>query len=418
MKFFHVADLHFGKTIYGTSLIDAQRDWIHKFIDLCRLEQVDAVAVAGDVYDRSAPSADAMRLLNDFISGIVELGIPLLMIAGNHDSGMRLLYGEDIFKKNQVHIAGLPQVPIQSVTITGKDGVKANFYMLPYTYPQAAKDVLGGGQDEENQVDIKDYETAVGMLIEASNINFDENNIMIAHQNVTSGGKKAQMGGSESLIGGLGRMDAGVFEGFDYVALGHIHAAYPVQGEHIRYAGSPMCYHFDEVRQAKKGPVLVEIGEHGMVGTPKVIELEPLNPLKYITGTLNEAKDMLMGENLQKAFVKVVITDQPMSPAISDSIRNIVGTKGGSLLEVSSSYLYTNTPNNEHMTAMNHRDKSVTELFVDFYKSRRSENDPTQEEMDGINEAADIVEGMSGEFEDNNPSERAVDRFYRFICEL
>ncbi len=221
MKFLHLADLHLGKSIYGVSLIDNgdQIFWARRFLEKAAALKPDAVVIAGDVYDRSAPSGDAVMLLNYILTELEQMDIPVMLIAGNHDSGQRLSFAGSILAKRRIYIAGSVDAEITHVTVSDKDGSgEVTFWLVPYLFPAAAAQKLGDDS-------IGDYETAMRKLLERQGIDFSKRNVLVAHQNVTAGGREAGRGGSESMAGGVGQMDYRVFDGFDYVALGHIHAS-------------------------------------------------------------------------------------------------------------------------------------------------------------------------------------------------
>ena len=263
MRFIHLSDLHFGKMLHGVSLLENgdQPDWVEQFLALAAEKQPDAVVIAGDIYDRSMPSGAAMQLFSRMVTELSKRNVPVLIAAGNHDSGERLSCFKDILSRQNVYIAGEVRRELTHVTLTDAAG-PVTFWLLPYVFPAAAAQALG---DET----IRDYDTAVRRLLAAQEIDPSQRNVIVAHQNVTKGGVEGIRGGSESMVGGVGQVDCSAFDAFDYAALGHIHAAYAVGRAAVRYAGSPMCYHFDELRQPKKGPLLVELGAKG---TEPVVE--------------------------------------------------------------------------------------------------------------------------------------------------
>lgn len=235
MKFYHLGDLHFGKSIYGLSMLDDQRYFVDRFLECCTQERPDAVVIAGDVYDRSAPSGDAVELLDYMLTELAGMDIPVMLVAGNHDSGQRLSFASSILAKQNVHIAGTPQKAMEHVTLGDPDGSgPVTFWLLPYIYPEVASHVL---DDEE----IRTYEEAIRRMIEEQEIDPSHRNIIVSHQNVVANGREAERGGSESMVGGVGQIDYSAYDAFDYAALGHIHSSYPVGRDEIRYAGTPLC---------------------------------------------------------------------------------------------------------------------------------------------------------------------------------
>ncbi len=323
MKFLHIADLHLGKTLYGVSLIDNQDQpyWVEQFLKKAQELLPDAVLIAGDIYDRGAPSGEAVALLNRMLTGLEEMGIPILMAAGNHDSGKRLSFAGDILAKQGVYIAGMAEREIAHVTIPERDGSgEVTFWLLPYLFPAIVAQTLSDDS-------IGDYESAMRKLLARQKIDFSGRNVLLAHQNVTAGGREAPRGGSESMVGGVGQMDYRVFDGFDYVALGHIHASYSVGRREVRYAGSPLCYHFDEIRQPAKGLLLVELGEKGKVDV-SLLEPPPKRDLRTIRGTL---ESLLADNEPSEDYIMATLTDEgailDAMPRLREKFPHILGIR-------------------------------------------------------------------------------------------
>ena len=227
MKFFHLGDLHFGKSIYGLSMLDDQRYFVEHFLDCCKREAPDAIVIAGDVYDRSAPSGDAVELLDFMLTKLADMGIPVMLVAGNHDSGQRLSFGRSIFSKQNVHIAGTPQKVMEHVTFENPDGFgPISFWLLPYMYPEMISHIF---EDEE----IRTYEEALRHIIKVQHIDPAHRNIIISHQNVTANGKEAERGGSESMVGGVGQID---YTAYDVSKIRQNYYFYAGQGELLKKA--------------------------------------------------------------------------------------------------------------------------------------------------------------------------------------
>ena len=334
MRFLHLADLHFGKSIYGTSLLENgdQGAWVDRFLALAESIRPDAVVIAGDVYDRGAPSGDAVQLLSRMLTGLSALSIPVMMCAGNHDSVQRLSFARPLLAREGLHISGsLYADPMLShVTLRDEYG-PVTFWLMPYVFPALIAGALG---DES----LRDSDSAVRALLNAQPVDWTTRNVLIAHQNVTANGTPGERGGSESMVGGVGQIDYRCFEGFDYVALGHIHAAYPVGRETVRYAGSPLCYHFNELRQPEKGPVLVELGAKGTPPEIRVLTIPPLHPMRELRGSLEELRASELAVPRQNEYLRLVLTDQRLSPEISAFFEELFGSRGSILMERCSEY--------------------------------------------------------------------------------
>lgn len=381
MKIIHLADLHFGKSISGQSLIEDQKDWISKVCAMVRSEKPAAVVIAGDVYDRAAPAEEAVALLDEMITGLLSADdhIRVFMVAGNHDSGIKLAFGSEILKKQRLHVVGTVSRELQHVTLDDEEG-PVTFWLLPFTFPAAVQQVLGGET-------LRDYTSAIKALLALQPINPAVRNVLVAHQAVNWDGKSVEPGGSETMVGGVGSIDGAVFDVFDYVALGHIHKAQSVGRETMRYAGSPLCYHFDEAKFSVKGPVCVTLGPKGSVYT-EVKPIAPLHPLREIRGTYaqivsEEGNNLTSGE-----YVKVVITDRYLSPSISDALRAMFLGRESVALEIKSEY--------SELTAVRADGERVAERpldqkFIDFWKARHGDTDPGEETVRLIRRLAEMM---------------------------
>lgn len=405
MKFFHLSDLHFGKMLHGTSLLERgdQRDWVEKFLALAGREKPQAVVIAGDVYDRSMPSGEAMQLFSHLVTELARQPVEVLVIAGNHDSGERLSCYNELLEQQHVHIAGEVRREMAHVTLSDKVG-PVTFWLMPYVFPAAVARVL---EDE----DIRDYDTAVRRLLAAQKVDFSQRNVIVAHQNVTRSGVEGTWGGSESVVGGVGQVDYTAFDGFEYAALGHIHAAYSVGRETVRFAGSPLCYHFDELRQPKKGPVLVELGEKGTAPVMETLTIAPLHPMRELRGTYDELRAMAPTVE-DGSYVKVVVTDRPMTPEISAYFQALFESRGSILMDrVSEFRRFTGVPSGPNLTRL--QERPVEELFADFYRERSAGESPQEEDMALLEYAAELLRnsdaGQDGKFVDGALSEKILD---------
>ncbi len=407
MKFLHVADLHLGKMLHGLSLLESgdQPAWVEGFLKLAEEQKPDAVLIAGDVYDRSAPSGDAVELLSALLKGLAALGIPVLLVAGNHDSGQRLAFLDELLAKQGVHIAGVPGPGgrLEKLTLEDEFG-PVHFWLLPYVFPALAARVL---EDES----IRGYETAVRALLEAQDIDFSQRNVLIAHQNVTCSGAEAERGGSETMVGGLGQVDYSVFDGFSYVALGHIHAAGAVGRREVRYAGSPLCYHFNEIKQPKKGAVLVELGAPGTEPRIETLVIPPLHPLRELRGGWKELRDGELSLERRGEYLRVVLTDSRVTPEIGDYLRDTVKARDSRLLELVSEYDPFTGPVSQ---ARDRQEKSVEELFAEFYAERCGGEDPSEKDLALLRFAGERLRHREG---GTAPEQKDIDALLQFALE-
>ena len=408
MVFMHLADLHLGKMLHGVSLLESgdQTDWVEKLLALTEERRPDAVVVAGDVYDRGMPSGAAVQLFSRLVTGLAAMDVPVLITAGNHDSGQRLDCFRELLARQKVFISGVPGKALTHVTLTDEYG-DVTFWLLPYLFPAAAAHALGDDS-------IRDYDTAVRRILSAQGIDFGARNVIIAHQNVTAGGAEGPRGGSESVVGGVGQVDYSAFDGFDYAALGHIHAAYAVGREAVRYAGSPLCYHFDELRQPKKGPLLVTLGEKGAPVGLETLHIPPLHPLRELRGTYDELTAQASRSG-RGEYVKLVLTDRPLTPEIGDYFQTFFQARGSVLMERTSEFRRFAAPG-ETPEAEKLRDKSVEELFADFYTERYGGEAPDEEDLSLMRFAAELLRNAppeTGRPEDSPLPGRLLDHLFK-----
>ncbi|MBR6377540.1 MAG: exonuclease SbcCD subunit D [Oscillospiraceae bacterium] len=398
MKFIHLADLHLGKSLHGISLLDSgdQPHWVEAFLALAGEQQPDAVLMAGDVYDRAAPAAEAVALLDRLLTGLTGRGIPVLLAPGNHDSPRRLAFGRELLARQGLHIAPPLEAPGQLSRVTLEDAYgPVDFWLMPYVFPALAGEALGG--------EFRDYDSAVRALLEAQDVDFSRRNVLIAHQNVTKGGLEGDRGGSESMVGGVGQVDCTAFDGFDYVALGHIHAGYAVGRPEVRYAGSPLCYHFNETRQAPKGPLLVELGPKGVAPEITLLPLEPLHRLRALEGDYDPIREALSQSPGQEYF-SVTLTDRRISPELSDDLHGLCAARGSLLMELRS--LYRPEGQGEVQAPGDSGEKRLPELFRDFYAARTGA-EPSEQEQALLEAAAELMNGADLSRE---PEEGQIDR--------
>ena len=310
MKLMHLSDLHLGKLVLEQSMIDDQKYILNQIIDIVKKEQVDIVLIAGDVYDKSIPTIEAVNLFSDFLTRLYKLKVLVFVISGNHDSKDRLSFGNELFVDNGIYIEGIFNGNLRCETINDKDG-KLNIYMLPFIKPVEIKRFY---PDEI----IDTYEDAIKCILKHSSINKAERNIIMVHQFVTSLGEDVIRSDSESIsLGGIDNIDVTLFKDFDYVAMGHIHGPQKVGRETARYSGSPLKYSFSEVNQ-KKSVCIIEFNSKEDINISK-IPLIPIRDMRVIKGPFDKliSKEIVNLEN-KNDYLDVVLTDD-------DYIINAIG---------------------------------------------------------------------------------------------
>lgn len=312
MKLFHISDLHIGKTLHAYDLADSQRDLFVQIISAANREKPDAILIAGDIYDKAAPSGEAFKLFDQFLRQLSDLipKVPVFIISGNHDSNLRLNYASSFLEKEQIYISSkLPTEEdehLKKIVLKDSYGV-VNFYLLPFTKPADAKNLLHkmGAEDE-----IRTYEDAVSFFIGREDIHYEERNVLLAHQFFVDGSEEPERRDSEIKyisVGGIDSVQTDCVKQFDYVALGHIHKAQAVGCEWIRYSGTPMKYSVSEAED-KKAITLVELGEKGQVDVSFIpLTLHP--DVRKLKGCLEEL--IRQGkENPTDDYVSITITDE------------------------------------------------------------------------------------------------------------
>ena len=256
VRFLHLADLHIGKRLNEFNLIEDQTYILDQIVEIAQAEQVGGVLIAGDVYDKSQPSIEAVELLDDFLTRLTSLGLSVCMISGNHDSPERLSFGSRMLEKTNLYVAGGFDGQLKKIRLADTHG-PLNVYLLPFLKPPQIRPFFQGK--------IETYDQAIQAVLRTGALDKNERNILIAHQFVVSGDILPERSDSETMIvGGLDAVDASLFTDFDYVALGHLHRPQRIGLETIRYGGSPLKYSFSEARQDKQ-VTLIDLGPKGQI---------------------------------------------------------------------------------------------------------------------------------------------------------
>ena len=300
MKLLHLADLHLGKRVHEFSMLEDQRYILKQILEIMETEQADGVLVAGDIYDKTVPPAEAVQLLDDFLTNIAGRKIPVFLISGNHDSAERLSFGAKLFAKSGVHFASGYQGKTEVVTLEDDYG-KVNIYLLPFVRPVYVRQAF-----PELAERIVSYQDAMQTVIGHIDLNRECRNVLVAHQFVT-GAERCES--EEIQVGGLDNVEASLFADFDYVALGHIHGPQWILRETIRYAGTPLKYSFSEVCH-QKAVTVIELRAKGDVGIRK-IPLRPLHDMRKLRGSYEELTKRSVYENTSvEDYVQITLTDE------------------------------------------------------------------------------------------------------------
>ena len=308
MKFFHLSDLHIGLKLFNRDLREDQEYILRQITDIAVREQPQAVVIAGDIYDKAVPSAEAVEVFDRFIAGL-NSALPdtaVMMIAGNHDSGPRINCFRSVLSRQNVYMIGQPPKvegeQIEKVILKDESG-PVNFYLLPFVRPSMVKQLTGVDENGNNL----SYNEALHRLIGREEIDPSQRNVIVSHQFYLPSGTDAEaverMDSEVRTVGNIDQVSADILEQFDYAALGHIHKPMKAGSEFIRYCGTPLACSVSEAGQ-KKGIIMVELGDKGDRKTT-VLPLEPLRQVRVIRGELEEVLEQACGD-----YVTVILTDK------------------------------------------------------------------------------------------------------------
>ena len=312
MKLIHLSDLHLGKRLREYSLMEDQKYILERILGIIDDEQPDGVIIAGDVYDKSSPAAEAVALFDSFLSRLVSRNVPVFVISGNHDSAERIAYGRTIMNRSGVYLSSVFDGVVEPVTLEDVFG-PVNVYLLPFIRPAAVRAVW----PEE---DISSYTEAVNSAIAHMDIDESRRNVLVTHQFVTG----AERSESETVsVGGTDNVDVSVFDSFDYVALGHIHKPQNCSSIRVRYCGTPLKYSFSEAKD-EKSVTVAELGPKGQLDV-RTVPLIPLHDMVDIRGTYDEItlRSFYEGTSWQTDYVRITLTDEEEVPGVGDKLRAI-----------------------------------------------------------------------------------------------
>lgn len=371
MKFVHLSDLHLGKRVNEYSMLEDQEYILTKIINIIDDEKPSGVIIAGDVYDKSIPSAEAVQMFDDFLTRLAKRNLQVFVISGNHDSPERMSFGSRLMDQSGIHISQVYNGQIEPFAMEDEHGV-VNVYMLPFVKPAHVKRF----SDES----IESYTDAIRVAIAEMNVNQSERNILITHQFVTG----AMRSDSEDVsVGGSDNVDVFVFDSFDYVALGHIHSPQNCTSERVRYCGTPIKYSFSEAKD-KKSVTVVELAEKGSLSV-KTVPLIPMRDMVEIKGKYNEImlKSFYENTSYQEDYIHITLTDEE---DIIDAI--------GKLRTVYHNLMKLDYDNKRTRSvsqvdgAVDVETKTPIELFSDFYELQN--NQPMSDEQKAFVE--DLIE--------------------------
>ena len=351
MRLIHLSDLHLGKRVNEYSMIEDQEYILKKIINIIDDEKPNAVIIAGDVYDKSVPSAEVITLFDDFLVDLAKRNLEVFIISGNHDSPERIAFGSRIMDASGIHLSPVYNGQIDPIVLHDEYG-DVNVYMLPFVKPANVKRFF---EDAE----INSYTDAVRCAIDQMNVKTDLRNVLVSHQFVTGASRSES---EEISVGGSDNIDADVFRNFDYVALGHLHSPQDCTSPRIRYCGTPLKYSFSEAKD-QKSVTVVDLLQKGIITSHKV-GLVPKRDLVELRGSYETIVSKPFYENTtwQKDYTHITLTDEEDIPDAIGKLRSIYHN----LMKLD--YDNTRTRSNSLIEgAENVETKSPLELFGDFY---------------------------------------------------
>lgn len=414
MKFLHISDLHIGKRVNEFSMIEDQKYILRQIKEIALEKQVDAVMIAGDIYDKPVPSAEAVQLFDQFLTGLADCGKKVFAVSGNHDSAERIAFGAQLMSSREVYVSPVYDGEVRCVTCQDAYG-ELCIWLLPFIRPavvrhawrnriermstgkkpvESAEENVTGQAGTENTANVNDgqtgseninrndirtkqeqaqeddveivetYQDALQFVVSHMPVDTSKRNILVAHQFVT-GASRCES--EEVSVGGLDQIGAEVFEVFDYVALGHIHSPQHIGRETLRYCGTPLKYSFSEAEQ-KKSVVVMEIKKKGDILVEKV-PLKPLRDLRKIRGTYMElmSKDFYEGTETDD-YLQITLTDEEDVPDGMAKLRTVYPN----LMQLV--YDNSRTRQSRQVEVIEHvEQKSEMELFEEFYEIQNNQ---------------------------------------------
>lgn len=360
MKFLHISDLHIGKRVNEFSMLEDQKYILNRILEIADIEQAEGVIIAGDIYDKPIPSAEAVQLFDQFLTKLADRKKKVFAVSGNHDSAERIAFGAQLMSGRGVYVSPVYNGNIAKLVLTDEYG-EIILYLMPFIKPAIVRHAL----EKETEKNLPEsYHDAVKLVVERMEVDREKRNILIAHQFVTGAGR---CDSEEVAVGGLDNVDEEVFEAFDYVALGHIHSPQSIKRETVRYCGTPLKYSFSEAEQ-EKSVTVVECREKGKIEIT-TIPLIPLHDMRKIRGTyLEVTARSFYQETDTEDYVQITLTDEEDVPDALQKLRIIYPN----LMRLE----YDNSRTRQSRIVEVARDieqKSELELFQEFYEMQNNQ---------------------------------------------
>ena len=356
MKFIHLSDLHLGKRISEYSMLEDQEYILTKIINIIDDESPHGVIIAGDIYDKSVPSAEAVALFDDFLCTLSKRKLKVFVISGNHDSPERIAFGSRLMEHGGIYISPVYNGDVKPIKLEDEYG-KINIWLLPFVKPVHVRRF---NEDEQ----IESYTDAMKIAIGKLNVNKNERNIMVTHQFVTGADRTES---EEISVGGTDNVDVSVFDSFDYTALGHIHRGQNCKSQKVRYSGTPLKYSFSESKDIKS-VTIVELKEKGSLNV-KTVPLVPMRDMVEIKGKYNEImlRDFYNNTSYQEDYVHITLTDEEDIPDAAGKLRTVYHN----LMKLDYDNLRTRSMNSIGGADIKLQ-KSPLEHFAEFYQKQNN----------------------------------------------
>ena len=357
MKLIHLSDLHLGKRVNEFSMLEDQQYILEEILRIIDSEKPDGVLIAGDVYDKTVPSAEAVTLLDEFLVQLSKRDTQTFLISGNHDSAERLAFGGRLMEQSGIHIARVYNGVLAPLTLRDEYG-PVDLYLLPFLRPVQVRRFFP-------ESEIATYTEAMAAVLGAADIDKTHRNVLVTHQFVTG----AQTCDSEELsVGGTDNVDVSVFDDFDYVALGHIHGPQKIGRETVRYCGTPLKYSFSEVGH-KKSVTVVELAEKGSVAI-RTVPLVPKRDMSELRGAYNELmlRENYEGKPFRNDYLRITLTDEEDIPNAVNNLRTVYPY----IMRLDYDNRRTRTESHVDGAEQVERKRPLT-LFEEFYESQNGQ---------------------------------------------
>lgn len=366
MRFFHISDLHIGKRVNGFSMLEDQKLILQQILDLAEKYCPDGVLIAGDLYDKSMPSGEAVETADEFLFQLSKQGIPVWAVSGNHDSPERIAYGARMMDQAGIHMSRVFDGKLQRHTFTDKKGETVDLYLLPFIKPGTARKFFP-------QETVMTTQEAVSLVLGQERLLKDRPNLLVMHQFLAGA---STCDSEEIQVGGADQVDASLTDSFDYVALGHLHGPQKIGRETVRYCGSPLKYSFSEVSH-RKSVTVVDISWENQEKSGKekkkwkievsTLPLRPRRDLRRLKGPLEELlKPEIWQQGNREDYVQVVLTDrEPVLDAVG-KIRSVYPN----VMQIDFELPGQKQEDQEETEV---REKTPLELFEEFYEKQAGE---------------------------------------------